>query len=431
MRRALFFLIIIFSFASLAKFDNSKLFELGKIDFSSERKYESCVNYDSEHPFGFIMGDTPDPKKKVKLYYQHIINDPSLPTLIQLPGGPGGSSIGYYEDFEHLSSLFNLLFIDPRGFGCNFMGSDTDLLIYDNLGNHRVADDVLKIVKKEKLTDFYIFGVSYGTLLSTVVAHKLESNGLAPKALILEGVIGKAFKRWSEEKSIIEANNYNTYLKSNPWLITLIKRVQNLGKDPKFFFKHFMKSLFRDNGTLAPEDWILEELENLKSASDEALIKAIEEKESRLKNSTTFVDRTSVDFVMTNRVACTEMSEEDIDFDKTWDLTLNKVVPVQESNIDLCETESFSNPYDSKDYQVSAPIYYIQGDEDPATPLSGAIYHLNNQSVNNNKHLVEVKGAGHSPFYETLQSCQINIWRDIKENSGKPLSALDDSGHCK
>jgi surfactin synthase thioesterase subunit len=53
---------------------------------------------------------------------------------------------------------------------------------------------VLAIVEELRLDDYMLYGISYGTLLATLVASRAEERGLPlPKAIVLEGVLGMAF----------------------------------------------------------------------------------------------------------------------------------------------------------------------------------------------------------------------------------------------
>lgn len=130
-----------------------------------------------------------------------------------------------------------------------------------------------------------------------------------------------------------------------------------------------MSHLFSDNGTIAPNDWILEKLNALSLLNDSDLIEKINEQKANIENGPLpTTDNESSRNQMANAIACAEISKHDIDFDVTWNNTTKNVLPIKATDTAICAPYSFSNPYDSKDYQIQSPIYYIQGAEDSATP---------------------------------------------------------------
>lgn len=115
------------------------------------------------------------------------------PVLVFLPGGPGGTSIDDPPAF--VPSGWGYLLTDPRGVGCNSLAAlpppDVSSAFFRT---QEIAADVIAAIRYQKLDNYILFGVSYGTLLATTVAHGLELNKVAPpKAVVLEGVLGRIF----------------------------------------------------------------------------------------------------------------------------------------------------------------------------------------------------------------------------------------------
>lgn len=124
--RIIFYILVLIFFPlyTYAEFNNTALIDLKNSgDFIAGFTIDDCIAADSEAPLNYILGDLNSSSEKVKIYYQHIISNPKNPTLVFLTGGPGGHSIGESDDFEDLSTLFNILYLDPRGFGCSFLGT--------------------------------------------------------------------------------------------------------------------------------------------------------------------------------------------------------------------------------------------------------------------------------------------------------------------
>ena len=95
--------------------------------------------------------------------------DPNAATIVFLPGGPGGTSISVERDEDHAPASYTLIATDPRGVGCNAAPS-SDYYPDEFYSSLHFADDVIAIIEREKLDNYLIYGVSYGTQLATMVA---------------------------------------------------------------------------------------------------------------------------------------------------------------------------------------------------------------------------------------------------------------------
>ena len=87
--------------------------------------------------------------------------------------------------------------------------------------------------------------------------------------------------------------------------------------------------------------------------------------------------------------------------------------------------------YDPKDFQVSEPIVYFQGDLDPQTPIFGAIDHYETQENSRFNTFIEVKNAGHSPLRNQLRPCFKDIWIEIFKPVSNFNNVLNEDGYCK
>jgi pimeloyl-ACP methyl ester carboxylesterase len=88
----------------------------------------------------------------------------------------------------------------------------------------------------------------------------------------------------------------------------------------------------------------------------------------------------------------------------------------------LCAGRNFS-PYDSGKYYISTPIYYFQGEVDPAAPLSQALYHFRNHGAAS-RTFVQLAGIGHFPLQKAISGCKQKIWSSISSGDGKLLETL-------
>ena len=74
-----------------------------------------------------------------------------------------------------------------------------------------------------------------------------------------------------------------------------------------------------------------------------------------------------------------------------------------------CDDEPYDRPYDSAQFQISAPIYYIAGTADPAAPFEGANYHFQNQK-HSHRNFVKIEGGGHTMIGDLFPDCLEQLW---------------------
>ena len=83
-----------------------------------------------------------------------------------------------------------------------------------------------------------------------------------------------------------------------------------------------------------------------------------------------------------------------------------------------------TNPYDSADWQFTAPIYYFQGPFDPTSTLAMARYHFESHA-RTRRTFVLVNGASHAPLSGGLAPCARRIW-DVMVAAGELDQGLID-----
>ena len=75
--------------------------------------------------------------------------------------------------------------------------------------------------------------------------------------------------------------------------------------------------------------------------------------------------------------------------------------------------------------KVGAPVFYIQGTNDPSTSEWQARYHFDGQ-LGVLRYFIELPGAGHSPF--NLLDCKDALWHSIFSSGDGLGAALDSCG---
>ena len=94
-----------------------------------------------------------------------------------------------------------------------------------------------------------------------------------------------------------------------------------------------------------------------------------------------------------------------------WELQKGELVGVT-LGPSACGPYPVTRLYDSREWQIPVPIYYIQGEQDPATPLAGALYHYENQ-IQAKKTFIKVPEGGHNPLSYGLDDCYESLLKAI------------------
>lgn len=116
------------------------------------------------------------------------------PVLVNLPGGPGLTSTQTPPGF--IPPDWGYLLTDPRGTGCNTL-KDTPYgpPASQFFRTSEIAADVVAAIESLAAgQSTVLFGTSYGSVVGQTAAALLEARGVAARAVVLEGVLGRAFR---------------------------------------------------------------------------------------------------------------------------------------------------------------------------------------------------------------------------------------------
>jgi len=333
-------------------------------------------------------------------------NPSTAPVGIVLPGGPGAPSIGLPPGTIFPPS-FNVIYTDVRGVGCNInsarpFGSDA-------LTTEYFSRDVLSIVQVLGLRPYVLYGISYGTVQATVMAHIAQDEGIqTPSALVLEGILGNwqinsqsvgLDTEWTDAKGLLPAGVADSFSRtplplgypSADWISFLFTTL-NAGTTPSL-----------GNNTvhyLAPL-----------GSSDPAVV---ERAEADIRNKMAQIKAGWKP--ETVRVATTLWCTE-----TGGTLYLNDLVggAIVKTGSDQCPLLGldFARPYDSAQHPVTVPIYYFEGSDDPDTTLESAAYHFSNQTQADRVFTL-IGGGGHTAMSGTLHEagCTPGIFTAIATN---------------
>ncbi|HTV22639.1 MAG TPA: alpha/beta fold hydrolase [Polyangiaceae bacterium] len=349
----------------------------------------------------------------------HPGTDPDAPTVIYLPGGPGEASIGERNP-ELLPDAYTLVQTDPRGVGCNAPGAlalpgalaaeaPSDVAHYplDFYDSVAIADDVLGIVREMALDDYVLYGISYGTLLATLVASRAATEGLAPpRAVLLEGVLGRAFTRDGEVEASFQ-EHWRTVRDGLPEAVRaqLVTAPLPLGLSAEQWGAGLTTLL--SLATIAPPDSLAESL--LLSLDPEA---SDEERQS-LYDTVLSLNESEIDAFglrMHEAVACHEITETNF---RALALVDGELVRTEA----YCTSDPLDRPFEAGDWPITSPLYYFSGSDDPNTPPWQAQAHYD-AMLGAPRWLVSVIAAGHNPLAFNLLDCQPALWAAVIAGSG-------------
>lgn len=307
-----------------------------------------------------------DPKSPTFKYAFRFIQegDPNLPVIIFMPGGPGEASIKAGGS-KHPG--FNYIETDPRGVGCNTdMGAVVDPSAFSTAN---LASDILALIKSLKLKKYILHGHSYGTVLATQVAARAgHSKAIpAPTAVVLTGTLGHAFSAESVYKGSQEQWGLIKRGLPKDVLDQLSRPELPFGFDADQWGRAIVM-LMSTSASVNPIFDVGNFLLSLQTKDPDKL--------AQLKEIVSFDFSTEQpDYTRLNRpVWCRELSQTD-----NTDLALIGGELVGNRTPDFCKGFSTAIPYDSKDWQITAPIFYFQGAKDNLTTLEQAKYHYAQQ----------------------------------------------------
>lgn len=386
----------------------SLLLTLQLVEYSAQAANNSCEANDISE-----IKRPLDPLKKTSKTFNYkfrIIKgtDINLPTIVYLNGGPGLPSIG--SSLPRVPNLFTVIQTDIRGVGCN-----ADLNIpSSSFTTKNNAADIIAIIKHLKLSNYIIYGLSYGTVLATVTTHQLESIGYTqPKAVVLEGILGKFFETGSVYLEFINQwNLIKTQL--NFEALAELAKDNPLGHTPAAWGAFLSNTLIY--GTLPDHGSLL--INYLNSFNTVPAIRTF--LEEQLQKNEIHVVEPSIEKVY-KAISCSEFADDLSGTDVYFKLVNANVVV--EKNL-FCENYKLTSAFDSKNFQIKAPIYYFEGDQDPATPVSSAVYHFNNQKKSLQKVFILVKNGGHGALSLNLSDCKDAIWKEVVEVNPNLTEAL-------
>lgn len=333
------------------------------------------------------------------------------PTVVFISGGPGDILSPYStEKYLGVPDDFGVILIDPRFTGIN--KQDDDFNFTSAITSRAVADDILFILKALNINDYILYGVSYGTVPATIAAAIAIEN--PPRAIILDGTVARSFKQ--SEYSNEFYKQWNQFTQTiDPIALTQFKeRVKYFIRQNLFTaddFGNIISALIAQRYTAEGTDILLEFVAQVAYASEQGaqtyakyFVDLINEK---LKTGGTPLFHALI--------LCREISPDSHpdSADFSFNGESNELKPGGRANCAQYAKPKQINLFDSKQYQVSAPIVYLQGESDSATPISQSLYHFKNQNSSKEKYFVYRPNGRHSLLNGELKKCNTHFWEKL------------------
>lgn len=339
-------------------------------------------------------------------------------TIIVVPGGPGIGLISDWTSEEMAEDLKDIglpegagvVFTEPRTVDCN---EENESVFPDEaLKTEYIAHDLLAMIRYLKLRKYVIYGHSYGTALSTVLANLAEKDGgIPPTAVVLTGVIGKYVRggpgsvfdglvvEWNKIRKGLPASGYRRLKgehlpfdwNADEWSGIIedglyLGRIYEKGR----FFYPLQEAFFQMSYNQASSDRKALELINYFKTS-----KSIENIHSGNKWSQRLFEV----------IDCAEFT----DTEPVQSMADGELIAVSD---DCTNRAKLTRPFDVADYPIRAPLFYFQGSADPATPEWMARYHANEQILSN-RYYVHIEDGGHNRLGPYFDDCKDGLWRSI------------------
>jgi pimeloyl-ACP methyl ester carboxylesterase len=342
-------------------------------------------------------------------YAYRPAEDPSMPVVINIPGGPGQGSIGMPLSLPY---EFGIVRTDPLGAGCNANAS----LHADEITSEDIADGVLAAVREIRPKHYILYGASYGTIVATIAAAKASKAGLPPPdAVVLEGVIGRAYtpqeslqgflKGWERLKAQLPAGAAQALSEEKP----------PLGFAPEIWGGWLQQLQLYGASPGGGPGFAVTVLSGLDPSAPEAGREVIR---NQLRLFAQPADAAHVDLY--RAIACREIDGATRGQKTDMALRGGQLVPLAAG---FCGDRTMTRPFDAANYQITAPIFYFSGGWDPATPEFQARYHYDSQATAR-KTWVRVPTGSHLSFTGNLMDCQNALWKDIAATSGAHFPEL-------
>jgi hypothetical protein len=316
------------------------------------------------------------------------------PVLVFLPGGPGMTSTDQAPSM--IPEGWGYLLTDPRGTGCNTLAAlpapDVSSAFFRT---EEIAGDVIAAIKDRGLDPYLLYGISWGTELGTFVAHDLETaGGTPPIAVVLEGVLGRAFGAdfggagWIAQWGMLQSS-------LRPDVLTELDTSAAPYGLPDDVWGRALMTILDAGPDL--DTMLLDALStsNADSVRSQALglVKSLGARQ--------LTDPQSVELY--RQTVCRELADTSPADDLDVVFSQGQLVRNVAENGTKCAGLHVTTPYDSAQLQFAAKLYDFIGSNDPATEPWQGDYHFEHHQGRATR--VITSGGGHESLQLNQAPC--------------------------
>lgn len=345
------------------------------------------------------------------------------PTVVFIPGGPGDILSSENPDkFNGVPDDFGVILTDPRFAGIN--NYENILNFSNSFTSLGVAEDILLALKSLNIKNYFLYGVSYGTVPATIASAIAKEN--PPRAIILDGTVGHSFtyseynmefsKYWA---TFIQTTDKNTF--------TLFKdRVKSFIKQSIFTadqFGNILQALLMNRYLPNGFDLLPYFVNSIANAGTEPEAKEVIQYFVDILNDN---KRDTGALQFHARILCKELSPNDhpdsVNF--SFNGEGDNFVESGQANCPKYIKSKDIDLYDSKKYQIQGSVLYMQGEDDPATPVNQSLYHFKNQTAPNGKYYIFRPKGAHGTLSSEFNNCSTHFWEKLADNVKSSLQEL-------
>lgn len=354
-----------------------------------------------------VPRDYSDPQAGTIEIYAYTVKpfDASKPSYIYVDGGPGQNTHGMMSAYT--DGTFNEFRFDQRGLGCSSPDSyDTymDPDLYSSMNNIR---DMEKIRDSFGIKKWSVYGVSYGTIPSTMYASKYGSK---TNSVVIEGVYGRSDQihsaAYKAEKMNLALEKLNSAQRRG---FTALMTEDSA--DTKAVLNLFQSMFYSDIGMRTMAGY-LERIISADGTLQRDMLarvrKYLNERERRYPHPQQpgAVDSNVIGIIYCKNMDARTNYEEELLYSKDRGFYSKELSYTLESFCnEIGVTSQKEEPYRITEYPVQVPTYYFQGSHDGATMAIGAISHWKTVPKGRAYFMLAQKG-GHNPNIARLENSE-------------------------
>lgn len=373
--------------------------------------------------------DYSSPKEKMSVYYELRPSqegkkaNPSDKTIVYIVGGPidriSNLSIPAFERYKE--NGYNLLLIDPRGAGCNYLSDSNQSVAVDS---EQLARDIINIINSEGLSNYTIHAHSYGTVLATYVLSLMEleyKDVTKPEIALFEGTVGKALDTYNEWLSF-RVGPMNDVLLSHPDIKVLFDKTAKNSDINDIDERYWIAIL---NGVIAKEldvdtNESLEFILNIAEGAKKDILDKETLDEIKTYSEEFFLELEKFEYSkFEEKLRCEEIVGT-LRIDRfSGYIYQNGKIKISKEALgtfsDSCTKYKEKNYFDAKKLKFSTPVLYLHGSKDEKISINSGKYHFSSQK-NEKSYFLEVIGEAHEPANYSLNNCLVDLLEAFKSS---------------